>query len=244
MTRSPRHLEPREIDAYWRDGHVTLDGVFDPDEVRAWREECDRLWASVPVDRSNPRVQWRGLVGGGEVADRIDPVLDISPLFAALSRDPRLAGPAGQLLDGTAVPFRSKVITKRPGTLGYSLHQDYPYWEHLGLPPDAYVNALVALDPFDAASGSPELFSGLHHGRVPPPAENALDADESLVEGRPGVILQLGPGDVVFFHGLTPHRSGPNGADHPRRGLFLTYVPSRYPELEGRYVRERIDLRR
>ncbi len=239
-----RTLSPGEIEAYGRDGLVVARGLLDPGEVRGGIEECDRLWASVSVDRSNTRVQWRGRVDGGEVADRIDPVLDISPLFTALSRDPRLAGPAGQLLDGTAVPFRSKVITKRPGTLGYSLHQDYPYWEHLGLPPEAYVNALVAFDRFDAASGSPQLFPGLHHGRVPPPPENALDADESLVEGRAGVILELGPGDVAFFHGLTPHRSGPNRAEHPRRGFFLTYVPSRYPDLEARYVRERIDFPR
>jgi ectoine hydroxylase-related dioxygenase (phytanoyl-CoA dioxygenase family) len=182
-------------------------------------------------------------VGGGEVADRIDPILDISPFFADLSRDARLAGPAGQLLDGTAVPFRSKIITKRPETLGYSLHQDYPYWAHLGLPPDAFVNALVAFDRFDASSGSPEIFPGLHHGRIPAPPENAYDADETLVDGCPSVILDLAPGDFAFFHGLAPHRSGPNRAAHPRRGLFLTYVPSRYTELEARYVIERVDLR-
>ena len=240
----PRRLAPAEVDAYRRDGFVVARGLLDPAEVQSWMRETDRLWASLPVDRSNARIHWRGQAGGGEVPDRIDPILDISPLFAALARDSRLAGCAGQLLDGTAVPFRSKVITKRPGTLGYGLHQDYPYWEHLGLSPEAYVNVIVAFDRFDAASGSPELFPGLHHGRVPPPAANPFDADESRVEGRPSVILELGGGDVAFFQALTPHRSGPNRAEHPRRGLFLTYVPSRYPELEARYVTERVDRER
>jgi ectoine hydroxylase-related dioxygenase (phytanoyl-CoA dioxygenase family) len=238
-----RTLSLGDIDAYRKDGYVVARGVLDPDDVRMAIEECDRLWKSVSVDRANRRVHWRGLVGGGEIADRIDPILDISPRLAGLSRDPRLAGPAGQLLDGTAVPFRSKVITKRPGTLGYKLHQDYPYWAHLGLPPECFVNALVALDRFDAASGSPEFFPGMHGGRVPAPAESAYDADESFVHGRENVFLDLEPGDVAFFHGLMPHRSGPNGADHPRRGIFLTYVPSRYPDLEARYEVERVDRR-
>ena len=66
--------------------------------------------------------------------------------------------------------------------------------------------------------------------------------DTSLVAADAGTAL--GPGDVVFFHGLTPHRSASNRGTSPRRGFFVTYVPSRYPELEARYVTERIDLPR
>jgi ectoine hydroxylase-related dioxygenase (phytanoyl-CoA dioxygenase family) len=244
MTRRSPMLEPPEVEAYWRDGHVIVKGLFDRQEVLAWRSECDRLWASVPADRGNPRVQWRGRVGGGEIADRIDPVLDISSVFDALSRDPRLIAAASCLLDGTAIPFRSKLITKRPGTAGYGLHQDYPYWERLGLPADDYVNATIAFDLFDPASGTLEVFPGLHRERVPPPPGAPLDADEAFVEGRPSLLLVLEPGDVVLFHSLIPHRSGPNRGSNSRRGLFLTYVPERYPGLLERYERERIDRTR
>ena len=229
------------LEGYRRDGHVVVSGLFDASDVRAWTDECDRLWQTLPIERSNTRVQWRALAAGGEIADRIDPVLDISPVYDGLARDPRLLAVVARLLDGTATPFKAKLITKRPGTCGYGLHQDYPYWEMLGLPADAYVNALVAFDPFDGASGTPELFPGFHHGKLPAPPDSPLDADESLLEGRRGVFLELAPGDVVFFHSLTPHRSGPNLATHSRRGLFLTYVPSRYPDLNDRYERIRLD---
>lgn len=244
MTQGSRMLEPPEVEAYWRDGHVIVKGLFDPQESRAWREESDRLWASLPAEGGNARVLWRGRLDGGEIADRIDPVLDISPVFEALARDTRLVGTASQLLDGTAVPFRSKLIAKRPGTAGYGLHQDYPYWEALGLPADNYVNATIAFDRFDGPSGTLEVFPGLHRERVPPPPGAPLDADEAFVEGRPSLLLILEPGDVVLFHSLIPHRSGPNRGSNSRRGLFLTYVPERYPGLLERYERERIDRTR
>lgn len=244
MTRRSQLLEPGEVEAYWRDGHVIVKGLFDLQESRAWADESDRLWASVPADRGNPRVQWRGRVDGGEIADRIDPVLDISPVFEALARDTRLIAAASRLLDGTAIPFKAKLITKRPGTAGYGLHQDYPYWEPLGLPADDYVNALVAFDPFDGASGTLEVFPGFHREQAPAPPGAPLDADESLVDGRCGLLLVLEPGDVAIFHSLTPHRSGPNRGAHSRQGLFLTYVPSRYSGLQERYERERIDRAR
>ena len=210
-------------------------------DASRWSAESDRLWASVSLDRGDARVQWRDLAAGGQIADRIDPVLDISPVFRELASDARLLGPAARLLDGPAAPFKAKLIAKRPGTAGYGLHQDYPYWEHLGRPADDYVNALLAFDAFDGSNGTIEAFPGLHRRRATAAAGSPLDADASAVEGRRGVLFEMEPGDVVFFHSLTPHRSGPNRGARPRRGLFLTYVPARHAGLDERYERERLD---
>ncbi len=241
MTRAPRPLDPREIEAYRREGHVIVKGMFDPAEVRSWTEECGRLWAAVAADRGNPRVQWRGLATGGEIADRMDPILDLSPLFARLALDPRLVAAVGTLLDGTAIPFKAKIIMKRPGTAGYGLHQDYPYWEFLGPGPDEYLNATIAFDRFDASNGPLEFFSGLYHERIPAPPGSPYDADEAFLAGRRSVVVELEPGDVVLFHSMLPHRSGPNLGAQSRSGLFLTYFPSRYRGLNERYEEGRVD---
>jgi ectoine hydroxylase-related dioxygenase (phytanoyl-CoA dioxygenase family) len=234
-------LTPGEIDGYRREGFAIRSAFFGADDVARWVAESDRLWAAVSTDLSASRVQWRDRVGGGRIADRIDPVLDASPAYRELADDPRLVGAAAELLDGTAGVFKSKLITKRPGTAGYGLHQDYPYWEALGVPADDYVNVLVAFDRFDAASGPTEAFPGLHREKAPAPAGAPLDADETWIAGRRGVLFELEPGGVVFFHSLLPHRSAPNLGDHPRRGLFLTYVPARHAGLRERYERVRPD---
>ena len=149
MTPSPRTLARADVDTYRRDGHVVVHEMFGAAEVRAWTDE------------------WRQLAGGGGIADRLDPILDVSPLFEGLAGDPRLVAAVGSLLDGSAIPFKAKIIMKQPGTAGYGLHQDYPYWEWLGLGADEYVNATIAFDPFDASNGSLEIFSGLQHERLP-----------------------------------------------------------------------------
>jgi ectoine hydroxylase-related dioxygenase (phytanoyl-CoA dioxygenase family) len=242
VTAAP--FTPAEIDGYRRDGFLIRRGYFGAGEVARWTAECERLWQEVSNDLRNARVQWRDRVDGGRVADRIDPVLDLSPAYRELADDPRLLGAAELLLEGTAAVFKAKLITKRPGTAGYGLHQDYPYWEPLGLPADAYVNVLVAFDQFDEASGATEVFPGLHRAKLPAAGDAPLDADASAVEGRPPVLFELEPGGVVFFHSLLPHRSAPNRGNRPRRGLFLTYLPSRHAGLDVRYEQVRLDKAR
>jgi ectoine hydroxylase-related dioxygenase (phytanoyl-CoA dioxygenase family) len=229
---------------YRRDGYLVLPRRFPAAQVSDWLRECDRLWATVRVERDNARVQWRALIDGGDIADRIDPVLDISPLFQALAYDPSLVSAAADALDGTADVFKAKLIAKRPGTVGYKMHQDHPYWEFLGAPPDDYVNVLVAFDTFDRASGATEVFPGLHRSRVPAPPDQPLDADESRMDTSAGVLIELEPGDVALFHSMIPHRSAPNHGARQRRGLFLTYIASRHRGLMERYHRDRIALGR
>ena len=113
--------------------------------------------------------------------------------------------------------------------------------DRLGLGPDEYVNATIAFDPFDASNGSLEIFSGLQRQRLPAPPGSPFDADEAALEGCRSDLLELAPGDVVLFHSMLPHRSGQNRGTRSRRGLFLTYVPSRYAGLNRRYEQGRVD---
>jgi ectoine hydroxylase-related dioxygenase (phytanoyl-CoA dioxygenase family) len=238
MTRHAT-LTDTDLRAYLEDGFVTVRGVLTPVEIADLAAECDRLWSRVPLDRSDPRVQWRGHVDGSTVADRIDPVLDISPLFDRIAHDPWFCATAERVLGEPAAIFKAKLITKRPGTMGYGMHQDYPYWEFLGAPACDYLIAFVAIDRFDAASGATEMFRGYHGAHVPPPPEDPLDTDERLIDARRGVVLDLAPGDVTFMHSFTPHRSAPNRSEHSRRVLILTYVAARHGDLGARYERHR-----
>lgn len=242
MTHGHRALTPSQRDEYRRNGYLVLKRVFEVADVSTWITESDRLWAEARVDRKDPRVQWRGLIAGGEIADRIEPVLDISPLLHSLAHDSPLVDLASSVLKGTAAVFKAKLIAKRPGTVGYGMHQDHPYWEFLGAPADDYVTVLMAFDRFDAASGATEVFPGLHHSRVPASSDQPLDADESRMDTSGGVLIELEPGDVAFFHSMIPHRSAPNRSTRDRRGLFLTYLASRHRGLIERYRQERIAL--
>ena len=229
-------LTPLELADYQRDGVVAARGFFAAPEVAELRATCEQVWAREPIHTANPRVLWRGHLDGSQVPDRLDPVADLSPQLSALTRDPRLLQAAHDLLGEPPTFFKDKVIMKRPGTLGYGLHQDFPYWEPLGAPADAYVTLFVPLDPFDAESGSMEVFCGLHDRRWPAPVSDPLDCDERAIDLARGRMLELAPGDLMAMHSLVPHRSPPNRSSQSRRVLILTYTRASAGDLRAQYL--------
>ena len=152
-----------------------------------------------------------------------------------------MADTAAQLLGReTVAPFKAKLISKWPGTGGYGLHQDYPYWtgvEHV--PPDAFVTAMVALDDFTPHAGAVEWFPGLHRSVLPGHPENPLDVDPRSIANAPSEMLEGHGGDVIWFHALLPHRSEPNRTQHNRQALFLTYITAEKADLSQVYYRKR-----
>ena len=234
-------LSPEQIEDYRDNGFLLLRGVFDRPSVARLRDECRRLWGLVEVVESNRRLQWRRTLDGGKTADRIDPVLDLSPLLQTTVSDARLTDPVRQLL-GCVGPdvFKVKLISKWPETTGYALHQDYSYWSGVeGVDPSSFVTAMLALDPAGPDSGPLEVFPGLHRKVLSGPPENPKDVAEQAVDMNTGVRAELQPGDMIFFHPLAPHRSGPNRSDSNRESLFFTYVRPGHIDLMDRYYTAR-----
>ncbi len=225
---------------YLRDGFLALPGLFHPAEAARWAVECARLLASPRLfGGDRPVGEFRGHLERGRVVDRLDPVTVHSPIFRDLAADALIRRVATRLLDDDAVLFKDKLIVKAPGTVGYGLHQDYPYWESPPAPPDAFVTIMLAVDAAGLGSGSLELFPGQHHAVLRAPANAPLDAAEDAVDVASGVRTTMRPGDGLAFHGLAPHRSAPNRSAAYRRALFFTYNAARYGPLYADFYAKR-----
>jgi len=220
---APAGLNPYQITRYRTRGYVAVRGRFGAADVALWQAECDRLWQALAVEPGQSRVQFREHQNGTAIADRIDPLLDVSPVFRRVSRDPRIVAPVESALGGTAKVVKAKLISKRPGTHGYGLHQDFPYWQHMGMPADHLLTVQVAIDPATEENGGVELWPGMHREILPPPPENPLDVAESAVATETAELIPLSRGDLLIFHSLAPHRSAPNRSTNPRRAVFVTY---------------------
>jgi len=223
------------LDGYRTRGHCVLRGRFDEAEIAAWRVECDRLLALELVAPGNGRTPFR--FGAREVPERIDPVVDISPCFAELVADPRLREPVAELLGDEPLLFKDKLIFKAPGVGGYPMHQDWAWgWQDL-CPADRVLSVSIQIDGADPANGCIELFDGYHDALLTPPGEatNFGPDEEALIGPGRGGPVATDPGDVLTFHSLTPHRSGPNTADRPRRSLYLTFNARAAGDLRGDY---------
>src|SRR5688500_14937765 len=117
-----------DVAAYRADGVLHVKGAFAASDVRHWQDECERV-RRLP-ELFDPR-NLRTHVMGSEVRarDRIDPVVDVSPVFASLVADPRLVAPVWELLGDEPSLFKDKLILKPPGARGYDCHQDFAYWQ-------------------------------------------------------------------------------------------------------------------
>jgi ectoine hydroxylase-related dioxygenase (phytanoyl-CoA dioxygenase family) len=229
--KRPGGLSPQQRRAYREKGLVIVRALFSADEIAAWDGECTRLWSLPQVaGGGDQRLTVRPTVEGAPLADRIDPVIDISPLFAGLARDERLLAIARDLLGDKAVLFKDKLICKWPGMTGYGMHQDFAYWDVGVVPADEVLTVLVSIDAADRDNGAIECFPGLHHHRLPAPEDEPRDVDESKMDVSRGGLAVTAPGDLLVFHSLTPHRSGPNTSGRSRRAVFFSYTTAAHPE--------------
>lgn len=221
---------------YRDEGFAVLPSVFSCEEVDCWRQECDRLAVALgEIDAGDTRIQSRGHTQQGAVRDRYDPVTDFSPIFRTLASDPRLETIAERVLGGAPVRFKDRLILKSSGTTGYGLHQDWPYWAFLGIPPDEFASLMLSVDATDGTNGAIEVFPGLHRNELPAAADDPHDLDPRAVEGHEARLAATKAGDVLLLHPTAPHRSGPNLSGGSRRILTYVFTLSSNADARGRY---------
>ena len=242
----PDALGEAQIDEYRRKGYVALRRVFTADEVAAWEAESRRLLRLGLAHEDNWRTVLYRSPAGLAVVDRLSPVIDISPVFAALVRDERILRPLGELYGDAVLLFKDKLIYKMPGAAGYEMHQDYSSWQTF---PRDLVNVIVSIDGADAGNGGVEFFPGYHDRLLSAAGElRYMSAEETKrIDLGSGEVLTTEPGDLVVFDCLTPHRSGVNRSNRLRRQLYLTYSSARNGDLYGaqlRYIEETERARR
>jgi len=152
------------------------------------------------------------------------------------------------------VIFKDKYNAKPVGGEGFEPHYDgIFYFEkkdntvHKGWYKysNFFVNVLVALDYCNSSNGTIEI------------ANADFDDFENLIEntkknGTPILnknyasslnfqIIDLEPGDILFFSNLCPHKSNKNNSKNNRRTLYYTYAESDNEDIYNEYFRDKKD---
>jgi len=226
-----------KIDAIPRDdweanGWALIDGFLAADEVARLRDEAERL-----LENQELFVERGSVPNSMKRSDRLDPVIDVSPPFAALAGERRLLELVGNMLGGDAQLLKDKFIAKPPGAPGYGTHQDGAYWPGLGHDPRRFLSAIFFLDDATALKGAIECAPG-HHRELLTDPDRIADPDETRLGAF--TTIEARSGDLLLLHALTPHRSGPNRSDEMRRALLLTYGVDSRPDLYAIYHSNRM----
>lgn len=229
MTRAKHCI--RSTRGWLADGWLLIPDFLGGEQLSCLRNETERLLADAELFRE------RGMVANSSPrTDRLDPVIDLSPVFADLAGDPALLAVVNDALGGKAQLFKDKFIAKPPGAAGYGAHQDGAYWPGLGLDPSRFLTAVLFLDDNPVEKGPIECMRGPHTGLLTDANWIADPDDSQLGEFIP---VAARAGDLLLLHAMTPHRSGPNRSNAMRRTLMFTYGVDGRSDLYGIYQRSR-----
>ncbi len=224
-------LDAASADHFAANGWVLTD-TLGPDgalEVRQWVEEV----AAWPVDGGD-WLHHRELTEHGPALCRSENFTPFHDGLRALLREGDMIAIASNLLGEPAVLYKEKINYKLPGGAGYAPHQDAPAYPFIA----SHVSCMVAVDDADVANGCLEVVSGAHHEVLP--MGDGVIVDE-VVDSMTWITVPVRAGQTLWFHSRTPHRSGPNVTDTPRRALYPTYNAAAEGDLREDYYREKLE---
>lgn len=223
MTSNDKQLSPTQLEQFRRDGFIILRGLFDADEIgllgKAAKE--DRVLDQNSFGRTD------GSGGNVRLSLWSNPGDNLYGMFA---RCGRIVGAVEQILGGPVGHYHSKMIMKDAKVGGaWEWHQDYGYWYDIGyLFPDL-ASVMIAVDKATQENGCLQVVKGSHQlGRI---NHTATGQQAGADLARVGEVLkklelvycEMNPGDAVFFHSNTLHRSDQNRSDNPRWAMVCCY---------------------
>jgi hypothetical protein len=222
----------RDEQAHFEDqGWLLLDGLLEltPAQLQ------DAVAAVAAWDDDGEWLHHREMTDAGPRLARTENFTPFSePLFNLLRRG-ALPEVAGELLGEPALLYKEKINYKLAGGAGFSPHQDKPAYPFV----DKVLSVMVAVDDATVENGCLFVASGRHH--------EVLDQDErGCIAAAVTAVLDWEPaelcaGETLFFHALTPHRSGANTSSADRRALYPTYNGASEGDLRDAYYSAKRD---
>ncbi|MGV9990989.1 ectoine hydroxylase [Streptomyces sp. NPDC003374] len=257
---TPGPVPAGDLQAYERDGFLTVDQLITDEEVAVCRRELDRLVSDPEV-----RADERSIVEPKSQEIRsVFEVHRISEVFAKLVRDERVVGRAQQILGSDVYVHQSRINVKPGfGAGGFYWHSDFETWHaEDGLPNMRTVSVSIALTENLATNGSLMIMPGSHRtflgcaGATPKDnykkslqmQDAGTPSDEALtaLAGEYGIRLFTGrAGSATWFDCNCMHGSGDNITPYPRSNVFIVFnsventavepfaAPVRRPEFIG-----------
>jgi ectoine hydroxylase len=222
----PTILITEQVRKYHEDGYCLAQGFFD-------REEVDLLRRSAKEDNELDRRSFGRADGEGGVVRLSLWNHPGDGIYGMFARCEKMVRSAERLLGGEVYHYHSKMILKDAKVGGaWAWHQDYGYWYGNGVLQPLLTSAFIAVDPCTKANGCLQVLRNSHHcGRI----NHILTGDQAGADRErvdellkrpeqfPLVYVEMEPGDALFFHANTLHRSDQNKSENPRWSLICCY---------------------
>lgn len=213
---------------------------FDADRVAAIRSWVDEVagWPDAPggsgTQSGNGWLHYREKTVHGPRLCRTENFIPHHEGLRSLLTSGALVETASALLGEPAVLYKEKINYKLAGGAGYAPHQDAPAYRFV----DVHVSCMIAIDDSRIENGCLEVVSAMHR--------ELLDVDDrgciapEIVARMEWQPVEVRAGEVLWFHSLAPHRSGPNTSPDDRRAIYPTYNARREGDLREAYYAQKL----
>lgn len=232
-------LDAEQRSAFERDGYVMVRNFFDDAEAALLQAaiEQDPAIRGHFYNRGDAEGLATKMATWNHPGDSV---------YGYAARSHKMVDTMEDLLGGEVYHYHSKITAKEPREGGaWEWHQDYGYWYNNGCLFPLMASAMIALDRCTRDNGCLQVLKGSHHlGRID---HGLLDGDQVGADVRRVeeaqrhlelVHCEMDPGDVLFFHCNTLHRSDQNRSDTRRWTLICCYNAARNdPYLEHHHPR-------
>jgi ectoine hydroxylase len=231
-------LSQGQLDAHELDGFTAVPQLLQPAELTAAQAELSHLLTDPSLAGDERVVRERATAEVRSVFD----VHRLSPFFAALIRDDRIAGVARQILGSDVYVHQSRVNYK-PGFGGapFEWHSDFETWHaEDGMPRMRAVSLSLALTENYHFNGSLMIMPGSHqtfvscvgatpedHHKASLVRQEAGTPDHGslrMLAEKHGIHQFTGPaGSAIWFDSNCMHGSNGNITPFPRSNLFIVF---------------------
>lgn len=222
--------DPRAVEHFRSYGWVLIQDLSDVEvrELQVWVDDVAATFGEI-----TPILHHREMTDGGPKLARSENFVTTHPgLWELLTQ--RLSTMASDLLGEQAVLYKEKINYKLAGGAGFSAHQDAPAYPFI----DSHVSCMVAVDDANQENGCLEIVSGMHHRLLEVNDKGCIrDVD---IEAMDWQFAPIRAGQTLWFHSLTPHRSGPNRSTRNRRALYPTYNALSEGDLREAYYSQKM----
>jgi phytanoyl-CoA hydroxylase len=196
-------------------------------------QECDAL-IEAASSLSNAR--------NGEYRPTLNPHLE-GENFLRVMRDPKVISLIEKLVGGRVSGLQTQWFFGKPGTSGFSIHQDNFFVE--AKPADFFVSTWLALSDVDKENGTIFVYPGAHQEGLLPVRKlsgipgvgqeyNASNEECVVPEKYHPVTVEVPRGTLIFLHSLLPHGSFNNTSkDRWRYVMLNNYIRQNTPFRPG-----------
>lgn len=224
-------VNKKDYNFFKKNGYLKLTNVFSNQEIIKLKKYVNEIEKF--KEKKNKYMLYYDNFKGVNFLTRTENFLPYHKKINQFFKKKKISSLVDALIKYKSIIFKDKINWKYPRAKGFEPHQDAQVWEYLYPKIKTFISLSISIDKTNKKNGSLEVVGKMHKKGLLGNNKSAIN--KKLVKKMKWKRLNTNPGDIIFFDSYTPHRSGTNLSNSPRRIIYLTYNARKDGDLKKEY---------